>query len=986
MPFCSAIFSILSGRMDFFSLKSILFPAPRLLSDTVAKYLSLRKDKNQLSIYISDLLSHLQNELHDSNPEIRADAVQQLVFLNSVGYDTAWANFAILEVMSIDNYSCKRIAYTAASQFWQPHSDVVLMATNRIQRDLTSNNPYYTALVLTSITPFLSVQLCQDIASDVIQQLNSSKASIRQRAAVSFYHICLHYPEALRPGFSTLKARLDDDDQSVVFAVLTVMVELCQINPRNFVGFIPKLFKMLNNCSSTWINFRLLTLLRILSTIEPRLPKKLIQPLTIVLETTPSVFVMYECVKTIIEIPIIDQNLLSAATYRLQSFLNVPDSNLRFLCLSLFLKLMKIQPHIVSQHRDLISMCLDSDNELERMMALDLMSNLVTPKTIDSIVGKMFSYFQESNFIPFRDGMIEKVVDMCTRGGNYEMIQDFDWYISVLMDFVENDNFTESTSGILLAQQFTELAYRVPDVRTRLVNEMGNVLDLRSCTPLMMSACHIISEFSENSEMFSKVLQPIIAECDDRVHVSCLTTSFNLYLKCKTDEELTQIEQLFEFKLPLFLQSRHIEVQEIAASLIELINVCKTLRSKDQFELFRSSFSELTIKDDENETIIEVPDELNEPLTIFDDSDEELDVLYPYIKKKRHHRRHHKTDANDENQQRHRRKSKKQENIFGDDDDHEEEKIENETNEENNEDDIKHDAFVERMIRRKQSRRKKSTNKKPEELPVSGPTIQSRIQLLGKNSSISVRAMDFIPAQKNLEIIIEITNLSPSDIPSVDFSVIETSTIHQIKAESIFSVIQGSLTPNSEQYQNLAKSQIATVQHSITVSVEDTLIPQLIKFYVLPVSGEALEARLRIFPSFFLTPVDPALFEIAQTKVGFKKSTEIHVPEGIKPRDVLQTVANVLQASVVDSQVDQKVENQPSNEGSNDQSANESLSQPNEVRKKALISKTSTGEYVVITLTYKDDNTVLFEIDTPIEKLSMSLIKEVELKMKASFQ
>lgn len=42
------------------------------------------------------------------------------------------------------------------------------------------------------------------------------------------------------------------------------------------------------------------------------------------------------------------------------------------------------------------------------------------------------------------------------------MIQDFEWYISVLMDFVENGNFSES-SGTLLAQQFTELAYRVPD-------------------------------------------------------------------------------------------------------------------------------------------------------------------------------------------------------------------------------------------------------------------------------------------------------------------------------------------------------------------------------------------------------------------------------------------------------------------------------------------------------------------------------------------
>lgn len=73
--------------MDFFSLKTIRLPTIRLLSDTVMKYLDLKRDPAQLSNFISDLLSNLQSELHDNNPEVRASAVQQLVFLNSVGYD-----------------------------------------------------------------------------------------------------------------------------------------------------------------------------------------------------------------------------------------------------------------------------------------------------------------------------------------------------------------------------------------------------------------------------------------------------------------------------------------------------------------------------------------------------------------------------------------------------------------------------------------------------------------------------------------------------------------------------------------------------------------------------------------------------------------------------------------------------------------------------------------------------------------------------------
>ncbi|OHS94768.1 Adaptin N terminal region family protein [Tritrichomonas foetus] len=913
--------------MDFLSLRSIIFPVTRQLSDTVEKYLSLSNDPTQLSYYVSDLFAQLQNELHDENPEVRADAVQQLVFLRAMGHDTAWADFAVLEVMSIENYSCKRIAYTSASQSWQPHSDVVLMATNRIIKDLTSNNHFFTSLVLSSVTPFLSNQLAQDIASDVILQLNSSKSSIRQKAAVTFYHICLKFPDALRPGFASLRARLDDEDISVVFSTLTVMCELCYMNPKNFIGFIPKLFKMLNSCSHSWVTLRVLTLLRTLSSVEPRLPKKLIQPLTIVLETTPSVFVMYECVKAIIEIPISNQNLLAAATYRLQSFLHVPDSNLRFLCLSLFIKLMKIQPKLVSQHRDLISMCLDSDNELERLMALDLMSNLVTPKTIDTVVNKMLLHFQESTFTPFRDSMIEKVVDMCTRN-DYELIQDFEWFISILMDFVEGGDFT---CGELLSQQFIELAYRVPDIRPKLIPEMGNILDSinsrklsQDCrTALLLTACHILSEFAEDSEMFAKVLQPIIVENDDRVQEACLTTSFILYLKCKTEEEFDRIESMFDLKLPLFVQSRFIDIQDTALSLIELVSKCKIIRGKGEMEIFKESFLDQTSFEE-----IEAPAELNEPFTIFDGNDEELDVLYPYIRKRQQKRKHRNHNHNHKHKHRHRENT-------------ENSKINEKENEENNEENekeaAKEDAFVERMIRRKQHRQKKKSQNQ-EDLPVTGPLIRSRIQQLGKNSSISVAASEFIPTQKTLEVSLEIFNVSKSYIPSIDFSVFETHSVHIKESEPLNSGIE----PGS------------SVQHSIFLNVEDLTAPQLVKIIFVPISGESLEVKMKIFPSYFLIPVDAGLMSHAESKVCFKKSKTFEI-NTCKPKEVLQSVVNVLQANVASN------ENEKS---------------------KTLLSKTSINEYVYSTITYEETN-IQVEVGSPNERLSISLLKEVELKMKS---
>ena len=266
-------------------------------------------------------MDEMQKECANASIDEKSDIVQQVIFLNLIGYDVSWADFTVLEVMSSESYSAKRIAYTAASQMWNTQSDVVIMATHRIHRDLTSVVPLIANAVLTSLPPYLSLPLAQHIAHDVIALMSGARPQLRQKAIMTFYHICLKYPDALRPGFTALRNRLDDTDLFVVFSALTVMSELCAHNPQNFVGMIPKFHKMLETAPTNWITVRLITILRMLCSVEPRLPKKLVPPFTTILETTNSITVLFECVRTIIDIPITNPILLTYATQRMQAFL-----------------------------------------------------------------------------------------------------------------------------------------------------------------------------------------------------------------------------------------------------------------------------------------------------------------------------------------------------------------------------------------------------------------------------------------------------------------------------------------------------------------------------------------------------------------------------------------------------------------------------------------------------------------------------------------
>jgi Adaptin N terminal region len=58
------------------------------------------------------------------------------------GYDISWAGFNVIEVMSSNKFTSKRVGYLAASQSFHPGTDLLMLTTNMIRKDLSSTNQY----------------------------------------------------------------------------------------------------------------------------------------------------------------------------------------------------------------------------------------------------------------------------------------------------------------------------------------------------------------------------------------------------------------------------------------------------------------------------------------------------------------------------------------------------------------------------------------------------------------------------------------------------------------------------------------------------------------------------------------------------------------------------------------------------------------------------------------------------------------------------
>lgn len=69
-----------------------------------------------------------------SGSDKKATALLKLIYLEMFGYDMSWASFHILEVMSSQKYSQKRVGYLGAVQSFRSDTEVLMLATNLLKK------------------------------------------------------------------------------------------------------------------------------------------------------------------------------------------------------------------------------------------------------------------------------------------------------------------------------------------------------------------------------------------------------------------------------------------------------------------------------------------------------------------------------------------------------------------------------------------------------------------------------------------------------------------------------------------------------------------------------------------------------------------------------------------------------------------------------------------------------------------------------------
>lgn len=225
----------------------------------------IRNHKGNEREYIQNCLKECRAEIRSQDLDLKATALLKLVYLEMFGHDMSWASFNVLEVMSSPKYHQKRVGYLGAVQTFRPDTEVLMLATNLLKKDVTGASTTTITLPIVALPHLITPSLALSVMPDLLPRLTHSHPSVRKKTIVTLYRMALVYPEALRAAWPKIKEKLMDpnEDSSVVAAIVNVVCELGWRRPNDFLPLAPRLFELLVDSRDNWMAIKLIKLVHI---------------------------------------------------------------------------------------------------------------------------------------------------------------------------------------------------------------------------------------------------------------------------------------------------------------------------------------------------------------------------------------------------------------------------------------------------------------------------------------------------------------------------------------------------------------------------------------------------------------------------------------------------------------------------------------------------------------------------------------------------
>ncbi|KAJ0048952.1 hypothetical protein Pint_16505 [Pistacia integerrima] len=497
-----------------------------------------RQHQVKESVFIAKALEEIRREIKSTDLHTKSAALHKLSYLNSLhGIDMSFASFHAIEVMSSPQFLHKKIGYHAVTQSFHEDTPVMLLITNQLRKDLNSHNQYEVSLALECLARIGNIDLCRDLTPEVFTLLSSSKAFVKKKAVAVVLRVFEKYPDAVRVCFKRLVENLESSDPFIVSAVIGVFCELSLKDPRSYLPLAPEFYKILVDSKNNWLLIKVLKIFTKLAQLEPRLAKRVVEPICEHMRRTGAKSLLFECIRTVVSSLSEYESAVKLAVAKVREFLVDDDPNLKYLGLQALSTIAPKHLWAVLENKDFVVKSLSDGDFNIKLESLRLLMAMVSENNAIEITRVLVNYALKSD-PEFCNEILGSILSTCSRN-LYEVIVDFDWFASLLGEMAR---IPHCQKGEEIENQLIDIGMRVKDVRPELVSVSRDLLIDPALlgNPFLhriLSAAAWLSgeyvEFSRNPfELMEALLQPRTTLLPPSIRAVYVQSAFKVLIFC----------------------------------------------------------------------------------------------------------------------------------------------------------------------------------------------------------------------------------------------------------------------------------------------------------------------------------------------------------------------------------------------------------------------------------------------------------------------
>jgi len=415
--------------------------------------------------------AEIRNLSKDPNAPFKARNLCKAIYMQMMGYQTSFMQMSCINLLASSDFTEKRIAYSALPLVIDSTSQVLLLATSTIKKDLQNKeNPDIQALALNAVGDVCTPDMCREISMEVANLIsNGEEANVKKKAACAAVIIIKNCPETIDSFIDKIPTLLEDRTHSVCLAGIYLVLEMISKKP-SIVDKIKKYHSMfvkyersllsvsyspefdVNGITDPFLQAKILEILQYTAKDDKELIDELADLFVSVQSITESskqtgYALQYEIIKDINNLNA-SSGMKNLSNNILGKFLSSNDYNLKYIALNTLKDVARKDLASVQKHRSVILEFLkDNDISLQKR-ALDLIYLIINKNNLKNITKECLI------FLPKAEDEIKYELTKKLQDSIVKYSLSYKWEIDSLIKMVINSKgklYEDVLSNIIIA-------------------------------------------------------------------------------------------------------------------------------------------------------------------------------------------------------------------------------------------------------------------------------------------------------------------------------------------------------------------------------------------------------------------------------------------------------------------------------------------------------------------------------------------------------